>query len=282
VFLATTSSVLRLITSSTANIDVICNWVETNSSGQTPDQQLTAINTATTTTILSAPAASTVRRAVGLYVCNRHATTANTIELQVYNGTTAYQLFDVTLAAGWTLFVGEDGRPAVFDSSGRLLGNDTAGSTPAAVNELNVVILASDVVNNNATANTMADVTGLSFSVVSGETYWFNFLINYNAAAGTTGSRWSVNGPTFSRLGYQSRYGVTSTTETVNFGLVSYDLPATSNATSVSTTSGNTANVWGFLTPTANGTLIARFASEISSSSITARAGSMVQWMRVL
>lgn len=280
-FLATTSSVLRLVTTSTADLDVTCNWVETNSSGQTPGQQLTAINTATTTTVLSAPASGTVRRAVGLYVMNRHASTANTVTVQVFNGTTAYELFEVSLSAGWMLFIGEDGRPAVFDQNGRLLGNDSLGNTTPAVNSLNLVVLASDVTNNNATANTIADVTGLSFAVVSGQTFWFRFLIDFTSAASTTGVRFSVNGPTFTRLSYASRYPITSSTETPNHSLSAYDQPATCNVT-VGATGANIATVEGFITPSANGTLVARFASEVSSSAVVSKAGSICQWVRTL
>lgn len=43
--------------------------------------------------------------------------------------------------------------------------------------------LAADVVNNNGVANTMQDVTGLSFPVLAGQTYWFRFAINYTAAS---------------------------------------------------------------------------------------------------
>lgn len=280
-FLATTSSVLRLVTSSTADIHVVCNWVETSSSGQVAGQQRTAINTATTTTILSSPAASTVRRAIGLYVTNVHASASSTVTLQVYDGTTAYEMYEVSLAPGWLLFVGEDGRPAVFDSSGRALGNDSLGNTTPAVNTLNVVVLASDVTNNNATANTIADVTGLSFAVNANETYWFQFNIFYTAPINTTGSRWSINGPASpTLLVYRSNYSLTATSETVNSGLSAYDLPAAANATSIS--GNNFATIEGFIRPSASGTVIARFASEVSSSAIVAKAGSACRWVRTL
>jgi len=281
VFLATTSSVLRLITSSTANIDVTCNWVETNTGGQTPGQQLVTISSATTTTILAAPASGTVRRAVGLYVVNRHASVANTVTLQVFDGTTAFKIFEVSLSAGWVLFVGEDGRPAVFDANGRALSNDQLGNLAPTVNTLNVVVLASDVTNNNATANTIADVTGLSFSVNAAETYWFQFNIFYTSASGTTGSRWSIQGPASpTLLSYRSAYTLTTTTETLNVGLSAYDLPAASNATSLAT--ANFSTVEGFIRPSASGTVIARFASEVSSSAIVAKAGSVCRWVRTL
>jgi hypothetical protein len=142
------------------------------------------------------------------------------------------------------------------------------------------VVLAADVTNNNASANTIASVTGLSFPVEAGSTYAFRFVIDYTAAATTTGSRWSITGPTATRLSYRSSYSLTTTSETVNSGLTSYDLPAASNATSAAT-GGNIAVVEGFVTPSAAGTLIARFASEVSASAIVAKAGSYVQWRKV-
>lgn len=142
------------------------------------------------------------------------------------------------------------------------------------------VLLGSDVTNNNASANTIADVTGLSFAVVSGNTYSFKFVVNYTSAVTTTGSRWSVNGPTTTFLSYRSNYALTTTTETPNNGLTAYDLPAASNASSAAT-GGNIAVVEGIIKPSANGTVICRFASEVSSSAIVAKAGSYVEWHKL-
>jgi hypothetical protein len=132
------------------------------------------------------------------------------------------------------------------------------------------VYLASPVTNNNASANTIADVTGLSFAVTSGVRYKFRFYIQYTSAATTTGSRWAINGPTTTELQYNSVYTLTATSQTTNFA-VAYDIPAASNATSL--TAGNVAVIEGIIKPSANGTVIARFASEISSSAIIALAG---------
>lgn len=137
------------------------------------------------------------------------------------------------------------------------------------------VILASDVTNNNATANTIADVTGLSFPVTSGVTYKFRFYIIYTSAVTTTGSRWSINGPATTLLQYTSRYTLTATTQTQNFASA-YNIPAASNASSL--TAGNCAIIEGVITPSASGTVIARFASEIASSAIVAKAKSYVEY----
>ena len=138
--------------------------------------------------------------------------------------------------------------------------------------------LADNQVNNNATANTLESISGLSVEVVPG-TYWFRFVCHYDAAATTTGSRWSITGPATSALSYHSRYSLAATTQTTNNGLSSYDQPAASNLTSVAT--GNLAVVEGIVTFTAGGVLTPRFASEISGSAITVKAGSNVQYLKL-
>lgn len=139
-----------------------------------------------------------------------------------------------------------------------------------------VLSITSNVVNNNATANTMADVTGLQFPVTAGKNYGFKFVIPYTAAATTTGSRWSITGPASpTALSARSTYPLTATTETTNY-LSSYDLPAAANASSL--TAGNVAIIEGHIKPSASGDVKARFASEVSGSAITALAGAHVMF----
>lgn len=154
---------------------------------------------------------------------------------------------------------------------------DRGDAGPAGVNGgSQAVTISGTVANNDAVANTIADVTGLSFPVVAGTRYWFKFVIPYNAAATTTGSRWSINGPAVTALIYRSEYTLTATSRTINDGLNGYNVPAASNATSL--TVGNLAVIEGIVTPSANGSVIARFASEVSNSAITALAGSTVMY----
>jgi hypothetical protein len=166
-----------------------------------------------------------------------------------------------------------------YTSYGAIKQAQFNGTNNPALNTLNLVVLAADVINANAVANTIASVTGLSFDVIAGQTYYFEFTINYTSAATTTGSRWSISGPTFTRLDFTSEYTLTATTKTLN-NVGAYDLPAASNATSLA--AGNIVTIWGFITPSANGTVIARFASEVLSSAITAKAGSILRWVRTL
>jgi hypothetical protein len=101
----------------------------------------------------------------------------------------------------------------------------------------------------------------------------------YTAQATTTGSRWCINGPASpTNLNYHSFYTSTTTARTNNEGLTTYNVPGSCN-TSSGTTGSNIAEIEGIITPSANGTVIARFASEVAGSAITAKANlSYVQW----
>jgi hypothetical protein len=282
ILLSGASDGLRLVTSSTANLDVVAGFGDYASGTVTPGRQLTTIGSAATTTIVAAPGASTQRTVRFLTIRNRHASTANTITLQVFDGTTAFEVYKVTLAAGEALVYDEAAGFSYINVQGLPRTAESFGASSPAVSTMNLVVLASDLTNSNGTANTMQDVTGLSFAVVSGETYWFEFYIKYTAAATTTGSRWAINGPTFSSLYYTGQWSLTATSVTINGGNLAYDQPTASNATSAQTTGGNVAWLTGFVTPTANGTVVARFASEVASSAIVAKAGSVCRWVRTL
>ena len=284
--LATTSDVLRIVTTSTANIDVHASYTDNNPTAGTvtAGRQNATISTATTTTGVSAPGSNVLRSIKTMSARNRHASTANTLTIQVFDGTTAFELYKATLAAGESLQYHEGFGFVTHDAQGRVKNNDAAGGNQAAVNELNLVALAGDVVNSNATANTMADITGLSFPVTAGETYWFLFTLIYQSAATTTGSRWSINGPASPTiLALAQDNALTVTTATIGYNSA-YDTPAAANATSVvaSAIAGNLARVEGIIRPSANGTVIGRFASEVANSAITVKAGSLLQWVRTL
>ena len=134
-------------------------------------------------------------------------------------------------------------------------------------------------VDNTAT-DTLADVTGLSFVVEAGKTYRFEFVISYNSSSTAVGSRWTINGPAFTRLAYRSAYALLSTSQTVNSAASTYDFPVAANGTS-GATSGNIAVIKGIITPSANGTVIARFAREGASGTISAMPDSYVEYHEI-
>jgi hypothetical protein len=269
----------QLTTSSTAAIDVFAAYVDLNASVVTPGRQATAIVTATTTDIVGAVGASQFRTVKFMSIRNKNTTTTNTVTVLYFNGSTAYEIIKVSLLAGEMLHYDANNGWTVRDEVGRIKLRDDQILTPATP-AVSTTVLNADVTNNNATLNTMQDVTGLSFAVVAAATYMFRFLIPYTAAVTTTGSRWSINGPAApTLLMFRSEYSLTTTTRTINEGLSAYDTPAASNATAA-TTGSNIAIVEGIITPSVDGTVIARFASEIASSAVIAKAGALVHYQR--
>lgn len=153
---------------------------------------------------------------------------------------------------------------------------ESEGSTVPLLTLVTIVRATGTVVNNNATLNTLQDVTGLKFPVENGKRYDFRFVIPYSAAATTTGSRWAINGPAFSALTVRSNYTLTATSDTVNF-VNAYNLPAACNTSSL--LAGNLAIIEGQITAAADGEVIARFASEVANSAITVQPGARVSYM---
>ena len=137
-----------------------------------------------------------------------------------------------------------------------------------------VVVLAADQVNNNAVANTLQDAVGLSFPVQANQTYRFRFTVIFDAAAITTGSRWALNGPAFSILGYTQRVAATVTGANTRYDNA-YNVGGLFASSAY--TNGNLMIMEGIVRPMADGTVTLRFASEVASSAITVRAGSCVE-----
>jgi len=165
--------------------------------------------------------------------------------------------------------------PASGGGTTNFLRADGTWTSASGSNYRTLVTLSADVINNNATANTLQDVTGLSFSVVSGTTYRFYAIIPYTSAATGTGSRWTINAPAATLLNYTSRYTLTAASQTINYASA-VSIPASCNATSL--TAGNVAIIEGVIKPSANGTVVIRFASETSGTAITAKAGASLEY----
>lgn len=136
------------------------------------------------------------------------------------------------------------------------------------------VHLASDVANSTTS---FADVTGLSFSATSGETYWFEAQIVYTSSVTTNGSKWAVNGPTSTVLSYRAASNTATTTDRVDYA-ETYDGTAASAQTSSMTL--NYANITGIVKVSASGTFVVRFGCE-TTGTITAKAGSVLIYKKI-
>lgn len=161
----------------------------------------------------------------------------------------------------------------------QLMDNDTYLKTiqdELLANYEKYIILTSDVVNNESVANTLKD-TGLQFQIQANETWYFEFFGVYDAAATTTGSRWVIAGTyTPAMIGYTSEYSLTAPTQTINYANA-FNIPAACNASSAYLT-GNFARICGIIKAGSNNdTIKVRFASEVSSSAITLKAGSFMK-----
>lgn len=117
--LASTSDLLRVITSAAADIEVHASWVDLSGTTVTPGRTNTPdITTATTTTVVGSPAASTVRNVKHLNITNNHASVSCVVTVFHTDGTTQVELMSFTLLPGENMIFNEEGRWAHRDAQG--------------------------------------------------------------------------------------------------------------------------------------------------------------------
>lgn len=261
----------------TNQLPCVCSFWRVSEKGRIPDKTSTNTNSTTDVNLATPSVEGEVIEVDSFSIYNRDTVNAE-VTVKIDNNGTEFILAKITLGTGERLgYAG--GSFSVYTSAGALKTSQNQGNNAVSA-DFSSAVLGSDVTNNNAVANTIASVTGLSFPVVSGHKYFFRFTIPYTSAATTTGSRWSITGPTTSELRYRSEYSLTTTSRTINDGLSAYDNPAASNASSAATGS-NIAIIEGFITPTADGDVTARFASEVAGSAIVAKAGAVVYYQQL-
>lgn len=256
---------------------VVC-YRDINTVDYTAGRQGIRTNGTTPVALVPSPASGVQRVIDTINIYNPNAANV-TITITLDLNSVLFPLYVYTLATGERLEYQDGNGCTVYSTSGAQKNSLNQGTNSVSTGNSRMV-LSSDVINNNATANTIQDVTGLSFPVVANQRYSFRFVIPYSAAVSTTGSRWCINGPSFNELAVQSMYSLTGTSNTINY-VSAYDLPAASNATSAITGTGNYATIEGIIRPTADGSVIARFASEVSGSAITAKAGAYVDYQTI-
>ena len=119
--LASTSDIVRVVTSAAAQIEGHASWGDLTVSSGAVDlgrQNTAAITTATTTTVVPSPSAGVVRNVKHLNITNDHASVACVITVEHTDGTTAVEMISVTLLAGENMVLGEDGRWTHYDANG--------------------------------------------------------------------------------------------------------------------------------------------------------------------
>jgi len=115
---ATTKS-LQLTTSAAVSVDWHASYVDMTTSAFTPGDAQGNVSTATTVTIVAAPASSTQRGLKALTVSNRSTSTSVTVSIFKDVSGTDYCLFKAQLDHGETLSWNDGGDWAVYDEAGR-------------------------------------------------------------------------------------------------------------------------------------------------------------------
>lgn len=282
ILLTSTSDVLAAVTLDAVTVDVHADFMDlvTATGVSLPDRTNTLVSTATTTTLVASPASGHVRSVAGLRIRNRHASDPCSVIITHTDGTTTVELIKVILTPGCALTYDEHDGFRTTDPAGALTTSEAQDSYSTTIGDRYTTVLGYDVVNNSSVANTMQSAE-LSFPVVAGQSYWYDIIAVYTAAATTTGSRWGLLGPGHTATVFRSNaeYSLTTASKTSMESITTFD-NATVNATSAATGS-NVARLRGFLTALHTGLVQLRFASEIANSAITCKAGSRCEWQRV-
>jgi len=119
--LASTSDIIRLVTSAASQIEVHASYGDLTVSTGAVDLNRTntaAITTATTTTVVPSPGSGVKRNVKHLNITNDHASASCVITVEHFDGTTAEELISVILLPGENMVFGEDGRWTHYDANG--------------------------------------------------------------------------------------------------------------------------------------------------------------------
>ena len=120
ILLTATTHILEVQTSSTALINWQSSWVDITSTTFVPDSTQGIIASATTTTVVSAPAASTQRQLKALSIFN-NGTIANVITIKKDVSGTEYIVAKFTLLAGYFIEYTEVDGFKLKDNAGRIV-----------------------------------------------------------------------------------------------------------------------------------------------------------------
>lgn len=258
--LVLTTDKLSLITSAAATVDVHASFADLSGATVTPGKQNTAITTATTTDIVAAPGASTVRNVKTLHFRNKHASLATDVTVQYNANGTLYELHKVTLATGAALEYIEGIGFFLIDAAAKL-------------NKM-LYVTANSV---HATAATFAVITGLSTPVLSGRRYTFLCQLAAITNATTTGAQFGIGGVAMTEMlamGQSVLLGSPTASATITTGVVT----AVNTAVMAQTTGAATNQphyMSGYFQPSADGTVEIRATAEVTvASALTVLKGS--------
>lgn len=264
-YIAGTTDKLQITTTSAAALDCVISSVDWLAGAGTPvSPQLTKFSSATTSDVLAAPAASTIREVKQITVFNADASLSCDVSLLLNRSATTYVLWKVTLNAGEMFEYTEATGFYKFGAAAKMV--------------LQKYVTADFVTGSTS----FADITGLTFPVISGRNYVFLFMCTAISALATTGVQFAIGGVAVTYLeiaGVNPLLAGNGTTTATTF------LTGRASAVNTAVIAAQTGEVtnqlyWysGGFSPSASGTMAIRCASEVAASNVTVRKGSWA-WM---
>lgn len=167
IILKSTTEILELVTSSTADIDYSISYVDITTTTFLPSSSEGKVVSAITTPILSAPSASTQRQVKLITITNRHASTSNNILVKKdIAGTEYYLTPTITLLAGEVLQYVDSQGWVYYSSAGEVKSTQSLRASGA---DSQVQFNGSGALTGDAglTYNSTNDILGLSTAAAS-------------------------------------------------------------------------------------------------------------------
>lgn len=278
--LTQTTDSLQVVLSASATTQAQCfvSYRNTTSSAITPLRTVTNTNNTTAVTLVSSPSASNQRVVDYVSIYNANSSDITPTILFNDNGTT-YPLFSATIAPGEKIEYHEGSGFSVIGFNGGSK-NTIEYSTYNVTVPWTTVVLTSNVINNNATANTYEDITGLSFTASTTGTYWVRLVAITSIVTNNRLGAYAFNGPTASLITLAG-YVMNSNTTILQNVVANYNSPATALSTISPNSLRNIYTLEGFLTLTATGTVQARHLCSSASGALTTMAGTNLQYYKV-
>jgi hypothetical protein len=131
--LAGTSAVIKLVTSTSQAMHVHASFADNAAGTITPNTQNTTTSSATTTNVVAAPGSSVQRNVKYLSLFN-DGSSANTVTVEHFDGSTTVALCSVVLSAGDTLLYDEGNGWSHTNTSGQILVATINGAVQMATN----------------------------------------------------------------------------------------------------------------------------------------------------
>jgi hypothetical protein len=187
--LTSTSDKVQVVTTTAANTDVYATWgdydpaVSPATDRVTFGRLISKISSATTTDVVPVPGSGDTRKVHIINVSNVHASTSQTVTIQITDGANTAVIDSFPLAAGERATWREGVPLRIIDANG------LEKTTPIAVGQYTVSRLGATVSNSTTTA---AKVTGLDLACGPG-TWVFEYFLRFQSATGTVGPKLSVN-----------------------------------------------------------------------------------------